>query len=120
MGIKLHQFFIDKTASRYVFKSGKVAEFHGGAYRTSIESEIKELNAEIAAGIGSIWLVPGQEVIDSDDLDPVAVLKRKIIAEYEAEKARSESNGTSTYDISRSKIAGTNVAGTTVQVVSGK
>jgi len=103
---------MDKTASKYIFKSGKVAEFIGGFYRTAIESEIKELNDEIAAGIGSIWVTKGQEVVDSDDIDPVAVYKRKIIAEYEAEKARSLNNGNSFSDTSGSgKPTGSNVAG---------
>ena len=112
MGIKLHQFEMDKTASRYVFKSGKIAEFIGGFYRTNIDSEIAELKAEIAAGIGSIWTTRGQEVVDSDDIDPVAVYKRKIIAEYEEQKARSLNNGESFSDTSGSgKAASTRVAG---------
>ena len=91
----LHQFKADLSSCRYIFKSGKIAQFEGGWYRTSIESEIKELNEQIAEGIGSIFLVPGEETIDSEMIDPMAVLKAKIIADYEAEKARSLDNGVS-------------------------
>ena len=91
MGIKLHQFEMSKDSCRYIFKSGKIAVFEGGMYRTTLESEISELNAEIAAGIGAIWIPEGAAIVDSDELDPVAVFKRKIIAEYEENKARRRS-----------------------------
>lgn len=100
MGTKLHQYHMDHTACRYVFKSGKIAIFEGGVYRTAAEGEIKELNEEIAAGIGSIWVTKGSEIVDSDDIDPITVFKRKIIAEYEANKARSLNNGESFSDTS--------------------
>jgi len=110
MGVKLHEYHMDKTACRYIFKSGKVATFVGGIFRTSSELEIKELDAEIEAGIGSIFTMPGSEVVDSDDIDPIAVFKRKIIAEYEAEKARSLNNGESFSD-TNTKPVGTNAMG---------
>ena len=103
MGTKLHQFHMDFTACRYVFKSGKIAVFEGGVYRTASEVEIKELQDEITAGIGSIWVTKGNEVVDSDDIDPIAVFKRKIIEEYEANKARSLDNGESFSDTSSVK-----------------
>ena len=103
---------MDKTASRYVFKSGQLAVFIGGVYRTNVETEINELNAEIRAGIGAIWTIPGQEVVDSDDIDPMAVMKRKIIADYEKEKARSLDNGNSVSDQTKAVIAGTGKVGT--------
>ena len=111
MGTKLHQFYMDRTASRYVFKSGALAIFEGGVFRTSVESEINELKAEIAAGIGSIWQIKGQEVVDSDDIDPIAVMKRKIIAEYEENKARSLNTGVSTSDQTKALPAGTGKVG---------
>lgn len=119
MGAKLHQFFMSSDTARYIFKSGKIAHFLGGVYRTTIESEVKELNDEIAAGIGAIWVVAGQEVVDADDIDPVAVFKRKVIADYEAEKARANNNGESTSDQSRGVIAGSNAVGTAATSNSG-
>ena len=108
MGTKLHQFFMSKDSCRYVFKSGKIAVFEGGVYRTTSEVESAELVEQIQAGIGAIWQERGQEVVDSDDIDPVAVFKRKVIAEYEAEKARSLDNGESFSDTSGSgKAVGT-------------
>jgi hypothetical protein len=121
MGTKLHQFFMSKDSCKYVFRSGKTAIFEGGVYRTTIDSEIAELIEQIAAGIGAIWQERGQEVVDSDDIDPVAVFKRKIIAEYEAEKARSLDNGTSFSDSSASgKPTGTKaMGGNAAQSTSG-
>ena len=89
-----------------------IAEFLGGVYRTNVESEIAEFDLEIKNGLKSIWAIQGQEVVDSEDIDPIAVMKRKIIAEYEAEKKRSLDNGTSFSDTSGAgKAAGSNVAG---------
>ena len=116
MGTKLHEFHMDKTAARYIFKTGKVAEFFGGVYRTASDAEADELKKEITGGIGSIWQVPGQEVVDSDDIDPIAVMKRKIIAEYEASKKHSENTGNSKSDVNVAKPAGTGTVGVNAAV----
>lgn len=121
MGTKLHQFFMSKDSCRYVFKNGKIAVFEGGVYRTTIDQEADELKEQIDLGIGAIWQESGQEVVDSDDIDPVAVFKRKVIAEYEAEKARSLDNGESFSDVSKSgKPTGTKaMGGNAAQSTSG-
>ena len=111
MGTKLHEFHMSKDSVRYIFKSGKIAVFDGGVYRTTSDAEAKELKEEITAGIGGIWQEPGHEIVDSDDIDPIAVFKRKIIADYEAEKARSLNNGESFSDTSQSKPHGTGTVG---------
>jgi hypothetical protein len=111
MGTKLHEFHMSKDSVRYIFKSGKIAVFDGGIYRTTSEAEMKELKEEITAGIGAIWQVAGAEIVDSDDIDPVAVFKRKIITEYEAEKARSLNNGQSFSDTTPSKPHGSGTVG---------
>lgn len=116
MGTKLHEFHMSKDTMRYVFKSGKVAEFFGGIFRTSNEKEADELKNEIELGIGAIWQERGSEIVDSDDIDPVAVFKRKIIAEYEAEKARSLDNGVSFSDTSAAKPHGTGSVGVAAAV----
>jgi hypothetical protein len=111
MGTKLHEFHMSADTSRYVFKSGKIAHFHGGVFRTSSESEAAELIAEIENGIGGIWQTKGSEIVDSDDIDPIAVFKRKVIAEYEAEKARSLNNGESFSDTAKAKPHGSGAVG---------
>ena len=111
MGTKLHEFHMSKDTVRYIFKSGKIAIFHGGVFRTESESEAKELKEEIAAGIGAIWQVKGSEIVDSDDIDPIAVFKRKVIQEYEENKARSLANGESFSDVGGAKPAGTGTVG---------
>jgi len=111
MGTKLHQFYMDKTAARYIFKDGKIAEFIGGVYRTAIVGEIEQLKKEIEHGVSSIWQVPGQEIVDSDDIDPIAVMKRRIIAEYEAGKKHSENTGESKSDQTKALPSGTGTVG---------
>lgn len=111
MGTKFHEFHMSKDSVRFVFKSGKIAVFDGGIYRTTSEAESKELKEEIISGIGAIWQVAGHEIVDSDDIDPVAVFKRKIIAEYEAEKARSLNNGESFSDTRVAKPYGSGAVG---------
>ena len=96
MGTILHQFKADLPSCRYVFKSGKVAEFFSYMYRTKDPKEIEELNTEIAAGIGSIFIPEDGPTIDSEDLDPMNVLRKKFFAEFEASKARAENIGEST------------------------
>jgi hypothetical protein len=88
MGVLLHQFQIDAGIRNYVFRSGVTAVFNLGIYRTNVQSEIDELNEQIAAGLRSIWVPKDGATVDSDDIDPEAVMRRKIIAEYEASKAR--------------------------------
>ena len=123
MGILLHQYRSDAASCNYIFKSGKRAEFHGHMFRTSIKSEIEELDAEIAAGIGAIAIPADGPTIDSDDLDPVSVMKKKIIAEYEADKRRAEDIGVSTSDRSNSGMVNSKtmseVAGASISGASG-
>ena len=72
---------------QYLFKNGKSAAFIGGTYYTDVESEIKELNAEVDNRHPIIFIDPAQTQIDSNDLDPMAVLKKKFFAEFEAQRA---------------------------------
>jgi len=118
MGTMLHQFRADMPSCRYVFKNGAMAVFENNWYRTSKQVEIDELNAEIAAGLQSIAVIPGQEKIDSDDLDPVAVFKAKIIAEYLANQERSLNNGESSSD-KGNVISGMATSKTIAPIASG-
>lgn len=87
-GESVLQLFKSRIASmRYVFKNGKTANFILGQYATDVESEITELHAEIKSGNPILH-------IDKDEptklfVEPIESLRAKIIAEYEAEKART-------------------------------
>ena len=72
---------------QYLFKNGKSAAFIGGAYYTDVESEIKELDEEVKNRHPIIYVDPAQAQIDSADLDPMSVLKKKFFAEFAAQQA---------------------------------
>lgn len=80
---------------QYVFKNGKVAAFINYEYMTDLENEIEELNAEIGAvGFGKskqphIYIDADKTEIDTDALDPIAVIKQQAIKEYLAAQAEA-------------------------------
>jgi hypothetical protein len=84
----VNQYFCTLPSSQYVFKTGKVAAFIGGTYRTDIETECAELDAEIKTGHPHIY-VTDEKTVDTTKLDPMANLKEKIIADYLATQARA-------------------------------
>jgi hypothetical protein len=93
----LHQFKSTIPSCKFILSNGKNANFVGGIYRTDLEHEVAELQNEVKQGHPHIEYI-GQ--ISAADLDPVAVLKRKAIAEYLAEQKAaidpSRDMGTST------------------------
>jgi hypothetical protein len=68
--------------SKYIFANGDVAVFTGGRYVTSDERYIAELDALVAKGHPGIYVDPNARQIDPAMLDPMAVMKAKIIAEF--------------------------------------
>lgn len=86
-----NQYFSNIPACRYVFKSGKVAEFMSGKYLTAIDSEIAELEQEIKEGHPHIFIKKGHETADND---PLAGLKQKIINDYIASQQKAEKEAT--------------------------
>jgi hypothetical protein len=65
----------------YVFKTGKVVHFMGGIYATSSKAEIEELTTECENGHPNFYIDPTQKTLDSEMLDPIAVLRATIRAE---------------------------------------
>lgn len=78
----LHVFYNTLKSSKYHFKDGSAAIFVSGVYRTAEEKKIKELQEEVAAGHPNIFIDPAKLTVDSADVDPIAVLKRKAVEEY--------------------------------------
>lgn len=91
----------------YIFKNGKPAIFQVGVFRTDIEWEIKELEAEIAAGHPHIYIDEKEREIDSEMVDPMNALRAKIIAEFleQQKKATDPNNDMGTSDQSPVKPA---------------
>lgn len=71
----------------YIFKNGKAAIFQQGVFRTDVEWEIKELEAEVAASHPHIFIDENEREIDSEMVDPMNALRAKIIADYIAQQA---------------------------------
>jgi hypothetical protein len=74
----------------YIFPWGKVAAFQFGVYRTDLEDEVKHLEAEVKLNHPHIFIDEAEREIDSAMVDPIHALRAKIIAEYEASRARAE------------------------------
>jgi hypothetical protein len=72
---------------KYVFKDGSFGYFIEGRLTTDNEEHIAELEAEIKAKHPTIFIDEKDSVAETAQLDPMAALKKKIIAEYEASKA---------------------------------
>lgn len=81
----------------YIFANGKRAVFIANRYCTDVAAEIAEFEKEIS-GHPHIYVDPAETKIDSEMLDPMKALRAKIIAEYEAEKARATAPGNDTGD----------------------
>lgn len=88
--IMYHKFCSSLPSCRYIFKNGTVANFAAGEYYTDVESEIAELSHEVKLRHPHISIKAGEEKVASEDRDPLAKLRKKIIQEYEESKARSE------------------------------
>ena len=84
----LHVFKSSIPSINYIFAIGKPAIFQGGFHRTDVEWEIKELMAEVDLRHPHITIPESESerVVDSSMVDPMAVLRAKIIADYEASK----------------------------------
>jgi hypothetical protein len=68
----------------YVFKNGKTVHFMGGTYATSAPEEIEELTKECEAGHPNYYIDVNQTTIDSELMDPMAVLVARIREEERA------------------------------------
>ena len=73
----------------YICKNGKPCNFIQGVYRTDVETEIAELDTEIALGHPQLFIDAKEREIDSAMVDPVAALRASIIADYLATQAKA-------------------------------
>lgn len=82
---KVYQVYKSSLQSHtIIMPKGKQLRIFNYQYITDNEEEIEYLDYEISQGF--IYLEK-MDKVTSEDLDPMAALKRKIIADYEAEKA---------------------------------
>lgn len=71
----------------YVFRNGKPAIFVQGKYATTVETEITELDDEIAKGHPHLYVDAAESEIDADAVNPLSALRAKIEAEIRAQMA---------------------------------
>jgi len=74
----------------YLFKNGKPAIFINHEYLTDIQSEIDELEAEIAYGHPHISIDAAKKEVDDTKLDPLSAVKAQAIKEYLAAEAAKD------------------------------
>ena len=77
----LNVYYSRINSCRYVFPDGSEAAFIGGRYTTSDPVKIAHLDNEVELGHPHIFVDPDLVQMDSADLDPMEVLKKKIIAD---------------------------------------
>jgi len=68
----------------YVFKTGKMIHFLNGEYATAAKDEIEELTTECENGHPNYYIDANQTVVDSEQRDPMAVLRARIREEERA------------------------------------
>lgn len=68
----------------YVFRSGRSVHFTEGKFATSNQDEIDELTKECQAGHPNYYIDDGQKTIDSEALDPMAIIRARIREEERA------------------------------------
>lgn len=80
-----HVFYNTITSCKMLTDSGRVISFVDGKYITDQQEEIDYLQRELAHP-DNIYLsvVKGQEVMTATELDPMAMLRKKHFAEFEA------------------------------------
>lgn len=78
--------------SNFIFADGSVANFTGGRYVTDDPDKAAFLKREVTLGNPHIYIDAEKTVVTAKELDPMAELKARIIAEYEASKIKEDKN----------------------------
>lgn len=80
----LHVYKCHLQSVNVVLPSGKFCVFVNGVYRTDDEGEIAFFDREVAMKHPHIYIDPLEKEVDSELVDPMAMLRHKIIEEYKA------------------------------------
>lgn len=74
-------------SANVVLPSGKFCVFVNGVYRTKDEGEITFFEREVVTGHPHLYIDPNESEVDETLVDPMAMLRHKIIEEYKASMA---------------------------------
>lgn len=85
-----HQYFSTRPRISMVLPSGDRISFVAGQYITDKEKEIEYLDEQVKAGHPMIYVKKGNEVVTAEQLDPLAAVKAKAIADYMAQQERQQ------------------------------
>lgn len=77
-----HQYFSTRPRISIVMENANRIYFQGGQYITARKDEIEFLDKEVELGNSMIYKVAGKETVTEEQLDPLAAIKAKAIAEY--------------------------------------
>ena len=109
---KYHQYFSTRPKISIITPAGTRIAFAAGQYVTDVSAEIDYLNEQVAAGHPMIYVKKGSETVTKEQLDPLAAVKAKAIAEYLAQQEKQQ-------DPSRD-MGNTNSAGAGVDIATTK
>jgi len=90
MSHQFHQYFSARPKISITMPNGNRIYFQAGNYVTDNESEIEFLDEQVKLGHPIISVQKGKELITQEQLDPLAAVKAKAIAEYVAKQTAQQ------------------------------
>ena len=106
-----HQYFSTRPIISIIMPSGNRIRFMAGQYVTDNAEEIEFLDAQIKARHPMIYTKSGQETVTKEQLDPLAAVKAKAIAEF-LEQQKKQQDPSRDMGNTAASGAGTDVAST--------
>jgi hypothetical protein len=101
-----NQYFSTRPKLSITMPQGGRIYFVAGHYATDNEDEITFLDEQIRAKHPMIYVKATEKTVTSEQLDPMAAIRKKIIEEHEAKKAEqadpNRNMGSSIQDVSAS------------------
>ena len=108
---QVHLFNSNLPSVRYIFKSGEAATFVNGVYTATDPDKIAELTLECKRGHPNLFIDPKRVTVSMDELNPMAVLRKKIRDELLAEQAAARDMGNSTAKAGQGQVNTAGLAG---------
>ena len=87
---RYNQYFSTRPKIAITMPLGERIYFVGGQYVTDKAKEIEFLDEQIASGHPMIFVQKGNETVTQEQLDPLAAVKAKAVAEYLAQQAKQQ------------------------------
>lgn len=85
-----HQYFSTRPRISIVLPSGDRISFVAGQYITDKEKEIEYLDEQVKSGHPMIYVKKGSETVTEAQLDPLAAVKAKAVADYMAQQEKQQ------------------------------